>query len=134
MRTQLRYFPDAENSEPGATSDFEATELLSDTDHIDLVRQLDPQHKAAFRSGDADPAGEVFPYPTGVDLHIPLVDLTHTANMPMIMPLTHESGGRQLRSRNVSADDGIFHMQKFIVITTGNNPTDAQPRRHGFGK
>ena len=41
-----------------AQPDFEATELLSDTDHIDPVRQLDPQHKAAFGRVTQIPQGK----------------------------------------------------------------------------
>ena len=114
--------------------DFEATELLSDTDHIDLERQLDPQHKATFWSGDADPAGEVFPYPAGVDLHIALINLAHTTNMSMIMSFAHKGSRCQLRSGNVSSNDGVLHVQQFVVIATGHHPTHAQTGGDGFGK
>ena len=54
--------------------------------------------------------------------------------MTVIVALADEGGRRQLRGGNVGADDGVFHMQQTIVVTTRSDPAYAQARRDGFGK
>ena len=54
--------------------------------------------------------------------------------MSMIMTFAHKGRRRQLRSGNVSSNDGVLHVQQFVVITTGHHPTHAQTGGDGFGK
>lgn len=76
--------------------DLQPGQLFGDADHIHLLRELHPQHKTTFWPGDADPAGEKFPQPAGVDLHITLIDLPHPPHVTVVVAFANKIAGRQL--------------------------------------
>lgn len=90
--------------------DFQPAQLFGDADHIHLLRELHPQHKTALRPGDADPAGEKFPQPAGVDLHIALIDLPHPPHVTVVVAFANKVTGRQLSGGDVGAAGGVLHL------------------------
>ena len=98
------------------------------------VRAANPEHKAAFRSGDADTARKVLAQPAGIDFHVALINLPHPAHMPVVMSFTDKCQGCQLCGGYIGAANGIFHLQQALVVTTGNDPAYTQAGCNGFGK
>ena len=95
---------------PRRDLDLQPAQLFGDADHIHLLRELNPQHKTAVRPGDADPAGEQFPPPAGVDLAIALLDLPHPPHVAVVVAFANQITARQLCGRDGGSPGGALHL------------------------